>query len=129
MPRRYAVDEQRGPPPRFNPALIGDDYFCRPARIVGVDQAAAVVGQQPQRPLVVIVWPTGRWLPCIVHRSIVTGSHWCMDGAREMSAAEAELGTVTKDLALPIRKLIADGVLIAKGQKRSTKYFPGKKAK
>ena len=40
-----------------------------------------------------------------------------------------ELGTTTKDLALPIRKLIADGMLTAKGQKRSTKYFPGRKAK
>ena len=40
-----------------------------------------------------------------------------------------ELGTTTKDLALPIRKLIADGMLTAKGQKRSTKYFLGKKAK
>lgn len=40
-----------------------------------------------------------------------------------------ELSTTTKDLALPIRKLIADGILTAKGQKRSTKYFPGRKAK
>jgi hypothetical protein len=39
-----------------------------------------------------------------------------------------ELGTSTKDLALPIRKLIADGMIIAKGQKRSTTYFAGKKA-
>ena len=39
-----------------------------------------------------------------------------------------ELGTTTKDLALPIRKLIADGVLKAKGKKRSTTYFAGKKA-
>jgi hypothetical protein len=39
-----------------------------------------------------------------------------------------ELGTTTKDLALPIRKLVADGAIIAKGQKRSTTYFPGKKA-
>ena len=38
-----------------------------------------------------------------------------------------QLGTTTKDLALPIRKLIADGVISAKGQKRSTTYFPGKK--
>jgi hypothetical protein len=38
-----------------------------------------------------------------------------------------QLGTTTKDLALPIRKLIADGVINAKGQKRSTTYFPGKK--
>jgi hypothetical protein len=40
-----------------------------------------------------------------------------------------ELGTTTKDLALPIRKLIAERVISAKGKKRSTTYFPGKKAK
>jgi len=39
-----------------------------------------------------------------------------------------ELGTTTKDLALPIRKLLADHVLTSKGQKRSTTYFPGRKA-
>ena len=38
-----------------------------------------------------------------------------------------QLGTTTKDLALPIRKLISEGQLSAKGQKRSTTYFPGKK--
>jgi hypothetical protein len=40
-----------------------------------------------------------------------------------------ELGTTTKDLALPIRKLIADKMISAKGQKRSTTYSPGRKAK
>jgi hypothetical protein len=40
-----------------------------------------------------------------------------------------QLGTTTKDLALPIRKLIADGSLKAKGKKRSTTYFPGSKGK
>jgi hypothetical protein len=39
-----------------------------------------------------------------------------------------QLGTTTKDLALPIRKLIAERVISAKGQKRSTTYFPGKRA-
>ena len=34
-----------------------------------------------------------------------------------------ELGTTTKDLALPIRKLIADGEIKTKGAKRSTTYF------
>jgi hypothetical protein len=38
-----------------------------------------------------------------------------------------QLGTTTKDLALPIRKLISEGAVSAKGQKRSTTYFPGKK--
>ena len=40
-----------------------------------------------------------------------------------------ELGTKTKDLALPIRKLVSDGMITAKGNKRSTTYFPGRKAK
>jgi hypothetical protein len=39
-----------------------------------------------------------------------------------------QLGTTTKDLALPIRKLLADNVITSKGQKRSTTYFPGRKA-
>ena len=39
-----------------------------------------------------------------------------------------ELGTTTKDLALPIRKLVAESVIATKGQKRSTTYFPGRKA-
>jgi hypothetical protein len=38
-----------------------------------------------------------------------------------------QLGTTTKDLALPIRKLISDGAINVKGQKRSTTYFAGKK--
>jgi hypothetical protein len=38
-----------------------------------------------------------------------------------------QLNTTTKDLALPIRKLISEGVITAKGKKRSTTYFPGKK--
>src|SRR6202012_4487133 len=40
-----------------------------------------------------------------------------------------ELGTSTKDLALPIRKMIADGSLKTKGSKRSTTYFAHKKKK
>jgi hypothetical protein len=38
-----------------------------------------------------------------------------------------ELGTTTKDLALPIRKLLAEGALKAKGQKRSTTYTAGER--
>jgi len=37
-----------------------------------------------------------------------------------------QLGTTTKDLALPIRKMLADGSLKSKGKKRSTVYFAGK---
>jgi hypothetical protein len=35
------------------------------------------------------------------------------------------IGTSTRDLQLPIRKLIASGALKTKGQKRSTQYFVG----
>ena len=38
-----------------------------------------------------------------------------------------QMNTTTKDLALPIRKLISEGVITAKGKKRSTTYFAGKK--
>lgn len=38
----------------------------------------------------------------------------------------AKLGTSTKDLQLPIRKMIADGEIKAKGKKRSTTYTAGK---
>jgi hypothetical protein len=40
-----------------------------------------------------------------------------------------QLGTTTKDLALPIRKMIADGSLKTKGEKRSTQYFATEKKK
>jgi len=40
-----------------------------------------------------------------------------------------ELATSTKDLALPIRKMISDGSLKTKGSKRSTTYFAGEKKK
>jgi hypothetical protein len=36
-----------------------------------------------------------------------------------------QLGTTTKDLALPIRKLLSEGAIKAKGQKRSTTYSAG----
>jgi hypothetical protein len=36
-----------------------------------------------------------------------------------------QLGTSTKDLQLPIRKLIAEGLISAKGSKRSTTYTAG----
>ncbi len=39
-----------------------------------------------------------------------------------------QLGTTTKDLALPLRKLIEEKKVVTKGQKRSTTYFPGRRA-
>jgi hypothetical protein len=40
-----------------------------------------------------------------------------------------QLNTTTKDLALPIRKMIAEGALKTKGAKRSTQYFAGESKK
>jgi hypothetical protein len=45
-------------------------------------------------------------------------------GAREIAL---ELGVTTKDLVLPIKKLMAETTLSSKGQKRATKYYRGKK--
>lgn len=35
-----------------------------------------------------------------------------------------QLGTATKEMMLPIRKAISDGVVKVKGEKRATTYFP-----
>lgn len=40
-----------------------------------------------------------------------------------------QLGTSTRDLALPIRKLISEGAIKTKGEKRSTTYFAGEMKK
>lgn len=37
----------------------------------------------------------------------------------------AALGTKTKDVALPVKKLMAAGKIRSEGERRSTKYFPG----
>jgi hypothetical protein len=36
-----------------------------------------------------------------------------------------ELGTPTKELSLPMRKLVAEGRVRSEGQRRATRYFPG----
>ncbi len=40
-----------------------------------------------------------------------------------------QLHTTTKDLMLPIRKLLAEGAIKTKGQRRSTVYFPAGRTK
>jgi len=36
-----------------------------------------------------------------------------------------ELGTSTRELSLPLKKLIAEGAVRTEGEKRATTYFPG----
>jgi hypothetical protein len=43
---------------------------------------------------------------------------------RRCAIAKA-MGLATKDLVLPVKKLIAVGAISSRGQKRSTQYFPG----
>ena len=40
-----------------------------------------------------------------------------------MEAITKALGLATKDVALPVKKLIAEGVLRTEGQRRGTRYF------
>jgi predicted transcriptional regulator len=40
----------------------------------------------------------------------------------------AALGATTKELTLPVRKLLADKLIRAVGQKRATRYFPAASA-
>lgn len=42
-----------------------------------------------------------------------------------MSEIGAALGATTKDLRLPLQKLLADGKVKTKGQKRGTRYHAG----
>jgi len=42
---------------------------------------------------------------------------------RGIEAIAEGMGVSTKELALPVRKLLADGKIKTKGQKRATKYF------
>lgn len=45
-------------------------------------------------------------------------------GERMEEIAKA-MGTTTRDLALPVKKLLADRRIRTEGQKRATRYYPG----
>jgi len=46
------------------------------------------------------------------------------NGGQGVEQIAKALGTSTKELTLPIRKLLADKKIGSKGQKRATRYFP-----
>jgi hypothetical protein len=53
--------------------------------------------------------------------------HVLANPGQRMEQINKALGTTTKDLQLPIRKLIADGRIYSKGSRRVTQYFAKKK--
>ena len=44
-----------------------------------------------------------------------------------IEALAKQIGFSTKDLALPVRKLLGEGLIHKKGEKRATRYYPGKR--
>ncbi|MBP9087818.1 MAG: hypothetical protein KBG15_16985 [Kofleriaceae bacterium] len=53
--------------------------------------------------------------------------HVVANPGQRMEQINKALGTTTKDLQLPIRKLISDGRIYSKGSRRVTQYFAKKK--
>lgn len=45
----------------------------------------------------------------------------------KMQDIAAHFGVTARSLALPMKKLLADGQVRSEGQRRATRYFPGKK--
>ena len=50
----------------------------------------------------------------------------CIKGnsGRGIEIIAKSLNTTTKELTLPVRKLVVDKKIIARGQKRATRYYP-----
>lgn len=46
------------------------------------------------------------------------------NGGHGVEQIAKDLGTTTKELTLPIRKLLVEKKITSKGEKRATKYFP-----
>lgn len=44
---------------------------------------------------------------------------------QSVESMSKQLGVITRELALPIKKLVKSGELRTEGQRRATKYFPG----
>ena len=52
------------------------------------------------------------------------GNHIKSNPGQGVEQIAKALGTTTKELTLPIRKLLGDKKITSKGQKRATRYFP-----
>ena len=52
------------------------------------------------------------------------GNHIKSNPGQGVEQIAKALGTSTKELTLPIRKLLGDKKITSKGQKRATRYFP-----
>jgi len=69
----------------------------------------------------------GKRPPELLAQTVTKAAEWIKanpgHGVEDMAKA---LGVVTKDLALPIQKLLANKTITRRGVKRATKYFPKK---
>jgi hypothetical protein len=62
--------------------------------------------------------------PAVIKKTAETfRAHVAKHPGLRIEQINKQLGTKTKDLALPIRNLIAEGAIKTKGEKRSTTYF------
>jgi len=50
--------------------------------------------------------------------------HVAANPGQRVEQINRELGTTTRELSLPLKKLIAEGTLRTEGEKRATAYFP-----
>ena len=83
-----------------------------PARPAAVPQARKAGGKRIRRDAGGLSQIKARLAECIA-----------ANPGQGMEAITKALGLATKDVALPVRKLIADGVLRTEGQRRGTRYF------
>jgi hypothetical protein len=51
--------------------------------------------------------------------------HITSNPGQRIEQINKELGTSTRELSLPLKKLIGDGAVRTEGEKRATTYFPG----
>ena len=106
--------------------------LARRAAIDMVESSARPGAWQQWRRCIVRTAARRAWQGCEAHRRTSSTSsprrfhaYVMKHPGLRIEQINKQLGTTTKDLALPIRKLIADGALKAKGEKRSTTYFAG----
>ena len=99
-------------------AVVRDIRVGKPAKAAGNGAAAAAAAAKrakgEKRPKAEIAQVQAKVL-----------AHIRANPGQRIEQINKVLGTRTPDLALPLKKLIADGAVTTKGARRATTYFPG----